>query len=103
MQTCSFHLIAFTSKFFAVNNCLKYGTNRHHQMAGFFPVRALPGLYLQKSSLSTFCREVLCLVLPLVCEFHANLDYNQVTFLAITQHFTALVFGVVWIEFVFGE
>ena len=32
-------------KFFAVNDCLKSGTHRHHQMLGFFPGDALPGLY----------------------------------------------------------
>ena len=41
----NFHFLILGCKSFAVNYSLKSGTHRHHQMLGFIPGDALPGLY----------------------------------------------------------
>ncbi len=44
----NFHFLILGCKSFAVNYSLKSGTHRHHQMLGFIPGDALPGLYCNR-------------------------------------------------------
>ena len=47
-QKSNFHFLILDCKSFAVYYSLKSGTHRHHQMLGFIPGDALPGLYCNR-------------------------------------------------------